>query len=217
MLRDARRTPIRFGGYAVSFRGGHPHVRIDRDDYLNLKSWMLDWALRSPMPALCRAFRRVPFEPYAPVRRQVLCIWRAVNRARKAAGMEPVPVECVRVRRNLVRPFEEQPDSSLLLPAQDEVAAASIAAESDDVEGHPKCAACDVDRVHIGDNGGRFRRAKQNGARGSEGERPEVDRPEKVPAGPPCDDRSPTGMAGLEGEQRLARDPIDPPLDLIEP
>ena len=33
----------------------------------------------------------LPFEPYAPVRRQLVNILRAVNRERQAAGFEPVP------------------------------------------------------------------------------------------------------------------------------
>jgi len=33
-IRDAREVPIKFGGYAISYRGGHPHVRIDQENYL---------------------------------------------------------------------------------------------------------------------------------------------------------------------------------------
>src|SRR3954471_5069430 len=40
-VRDARRTPIRFSGYAVSHRGGHVHVRIDRPVYLGLKAYLV--------------------------------------------------------------------------------------------------------------------------------------------------------------------------------
>lgn len=44
-------------------------------------------------------------EPYAPVRRQLLNLLRAVNRAWKQAGYEPVPVECLRLKRRIYRPF----------------------------------------------------------------------------------------------------------------
>src|SRR5262245_19846691 len=37
-VRDARRTPIRFRGYSVSHRGGHPHVRIEQGEYKRLKA-----------------------------------------------------------------------------------------------------------------------------------------------------------------------------------
>jgi hypothetical protein len=106
VFRDARRAPLRFAGYTISHRGGHSHVRIDRDEYLRLRAVLLDRATRAEIPELCRRFRTVPFEPYAPVRRQLLCIWRAVNRSRDAAGLERVPVECIRLRRRIVRPFE---------------------------------------------------------------------------------------------------------------
>jgi hypothetical protein len=54
------------------------------------------------------AFYQVPFEPYAPVRRQLLRIWRAVNLARRKAGYQPVPVEVLPLRRRIVRPFAER-------------------------------------------------------------------------------------------------------------
>lgn len=77
VLHDARRSPIRFAGYAISYRGGHAHVRIDREAYLDFKAEMLDKATRSTLPAVCASFRTAPFEPYAPVRRQLLAVWRA--------------------------------------------------------------------------------------------------------------------------------------------
>jgi len=105
-IRDARRTPIRFFGYAVSYRQGHPHVRIDREDYLALKDQLVNSATGRWAADLVVDFQRLPFEPYAPVRRQLLCIWRAVNDRRKSAGLEPVPVTAIRMRRRIVRPFE---------------------------------------------------------------------------------------------------------------
>lgn len=108
VLRDARRSPIRFAGYSVSYRGGHPHVRIDRDAYLELRAWLLDRAIREDVATLGRRLRFARFEPYAPVRRQLLSIWRAVNRARNAAGLEPLPVECIRMRRRIFKPFGDE-------------------------------------------------------------------------------------------------------------
>jgi hypothetical protein len=32
-IRDARRTPVRFAGYSISYRGGHASVRIDQPVY----------------------------------------------------------------------------------------------------------------------------------------------------------------------------------------
>lgn len=48
------------------------------------------------------------FEPYAPVRRQLLNLLRTVNRTRKRAGFEPLPVECLRLKRRIYRPFEDR-------------------------------------------------------------------------------------------------------------
>lgn len=105
-IRDARRVALRVGGYTISYRGGHPHVRIRHDDYLGIKSRLLDLALRRSAEDLAREFSRIPYEPYAPIRAQVFGILRAVNRARDRAGLEPVASSCVRVKRRSYRPFE---------------------------------------------------------------------------------------------------------------
>jgi hypothetical protein len=105
-IRDVRRVPVKVGGYAVSYRGGHPHVRIAQDEYTRLKSYLLDLSVRRSSETLSREFLRLPFEPYAPVRRQLLNLHRAVNRARKTAGYELLPMTCLRLRRKPCRPFE---------------------------------------------------------------------------------------------------------------
>lgn len=71
-----------------------------------MKAYLVELALRRPADALVAELGMLPFEPYAPVRRQLLNLHRAVNRARKTAGLSEVPVECLRLRRRLVRPFE---------------------------------------------------------------------------------------------------------------
>jgi hypothetical protein len=105
-VRDARRTPIRFRGYSVSYRGGHPHVRIEQDEYKRLKAYFLSLATHRSAERLAGELARLPFEPYAPVRRQLLAVLRAVNRDRGRAGFEPVPADCLRLRRRVCRPFE---------------------------------------------------------------------------------------------------------------
>jgi hypothetical protein len=105
-VRDARRTPIRFSGYAISHRGGHVHVRIDRPVYLGLRAYLLGIAAHRGESDLAAEVRGVlDFEPYAPVRSQCRAILRAVNRARGAAGLPGVPPTCLRTRRRVVRPF----------------------------------------------------------------------------------------------------------------
>lgn len=106
LIRDARRTPIRFQGYSISHRGGRVHVRIDQDRYLELKGYLTGIALRRTSEEMVAEIRRsVAFEPYAPVRSQMLCILRAINRLRAAAGLPEVPRTCLRFRRRVVKPF----------------------------------------------------------------------------------------------------------------
>jgi hypothetical protein len=117
-LRDIRRVPLRFGGYAISFRPGgrtragevdprwHAHVEIEREKYKELRDYFLHLAVHRSAANLALAFYDLPFEPYAPVRRQFLNILRAVNRARKLASYEPLPPEVLPLRRRVVRPFE---------------------------------------------------------------------------------------------------------------
>jgi hypothetical protein len=116
---DIRHFPLRVGGYSISYRRGgrtrsgqrdvkwHAHVEIERRRYLELKASLLDKATLRSAESLAMAFYRAPFEPYAPVRRQLLNIWRAVNQARRRANRSPVPVEALPLRRRIVRPFED--------------------------------------------------------------------------------------------------------------
>src|SRR5262249_1163094 len=105
-IRDVRRRPIRFAGYAIGFRGGHSHVRIEPEVYKQLKAYFVDLAVRRSVASLEKELAQIPFEPYAPVRRQLLCILRAVNGARKKAGFSPITKEVFRFKRRIYRPFE---------------------------------------------------------------------------------------------------------------
>ncbi|MBX9581500.1 MAG: hypothetical protein K2X87_14465 [Gemmataceae bacterium] len=107
LVRDVRKTPVRFSGYSISVRGGHAHVRIDQPVYLGLKAYLVGTAGKRSADQLAAEMREVlAFEPYAPVRSQCLGILRAVNRARTAAGLEELPRTCLRMYRRPVRPFE---------------------------------------------------------------------------------------------------------------
>lgn len=105
-VKDARKTPIRFAGYAVSFRGGHVHVRVEQRVYLERKSYLLGLATCRTAEEIQTEFQRAfPFEPYAPVRSQLLCVLRAINRNRTEAGLPAVTSDFLRFRRRIVRPF----------------------------------------------------------------------------------------------------------------
>jgi hypothetical protein len=107
-IRDFRETPLKFAGYAIAYRRGqgkwHPSVRIERERYLELQAHFLAVAPHWSPETLAAEFRRrADFEPYAPVRAQLFSILRGVNRARKAAGREPLPGTPFRTVRRVRR------------------------------------------------------------------------------------------------------------------
>jgi len=116
-LRDIRVRPLRYAGYAISYRRGgrtrfgapdpkwHSHVAIDRGPYLELRDKFVDLAARRRAEDLALAFYELPFERYAPVRRQLLLLLRRVNEVRKRAGFAPVTKDVLGLRRRVVRPF----------------------------------------------------------------------------------------------------------------
>ena len=111
-LRDIRRFPLHFQGYAVGCRKSrdgrhwHPSVRIARELHRELKARFSAMAVQRSVEDLCRELRSVDFEPYAPVRDQLFGLLRAVNHRRHAAGLEPVPSAALRFQRTPVKPFD---------------------------------------------------------------------------------------------------------------
>lgn len=105
-VRKVQNVPIKIGGYAIGHKAGHARVTIEREEYKRLKAFFVDLAVRRTAATLEAEFQRLPFEPYAPIRVQLLCILRAVNRARKVAGFEAVSKTCLRLNRRIYRPFE---------------------------------------------------------------------------------------------------------------
>ena len=122
-IRDARRVPIKFSGYSISVkRGGYRRklspespavsddklrvrVQIGREQYLDLKAYFVEIACCRNEEQLGSMLYNLPYEPYAPVRQQLLNIVRLVNAERKAAGKDPISLKVLRDRRNIVRPF----------------------------------------------------------------------------------------------------------------
>lgn len=105
-IRDCRRYPIKYAGYSLSYRGGHPHVRIEQGEYNRLKAHLLEVGVHRRTELVSEELGRLPFEPYAPVRRQLLNIARALNRLRKVRGFAPIRFTALRLRRRIVMPFE---------------------------------------------------------------------------------------------------------------
>ena len=122
-IRDARRISIKFEGYSISVaqggflrkpKGGGPavrdpkwrvRVRIGAEVYKGLKAYFEDIALHRSVNQLARELSDLPFEPYAPVRQQLLNLIRYINRRRQTASLEPVGFSALRYRRRIVRPF----------------------------------------------------------------------------------------------------------------
>ncbi len=104
-IRDVREVPIRFRGYSITYRSGHPHVRIEQRLFSDLKAFFCEIAIHRSKEWLERELGALRFEPYAPVRSQLFSILRAVNARRAAAQYEAVATSCLRVRRNPVAPF----------------------------------------------------------------------------------------------------------------
>lgn len=142
-LRDIRRKPLIYCGYSISYkRGGHvrraegqlaqsddrwhSRVQIARGDYRDWRAFFLEIAVQRTAEQIAAEFWKLPFEPYAPVRQQLLNVLRLLNRARRQAGLERISPRVLRYRRRIVRPFEP-----LAGPPIDE-AAQAMASEEDD-------------------------------------------------------------------------------------
>lgn len=106
-IRDIRRSPLQFHGYSISHRGGHVHVRIAEKEFRDHRAVLISEALTLDEDALAERLRSLPFEPYAPVRGQLMSILRAVNRIRHSAQLSGARSVTMRLRRRPVKPFEK--------------------------------------------------------------------------------------------------------------
>ena len=122
-IRDVRRIPIKVEGYSITVaRGGYlrklpeggpaprdtkwrVRVQIEAEVYKGLKAYFEDIAVHRTARQLAAELADLPFEPYAPVRRQLLNLLRYINCRRVAAHLQPVGYAALRYRRRIVRPF----------------------------------------------------------------------------------------------------------------
>ncbi|HRZ36931.1 MAG TPA: hypothetical protein P5534_11270 [Candidatus Paceibacterota bacterium] len=113
-VKDIREAPIHFHRYSIGYRPGwrsttwHPSVRIDAGLYAKLEARFEGLALHRAAEAISAEFRGLPFEPWAPVRRQLWRLLRLVNQRRKLAGLELVPISAVGLRRRPSQPFDRK-------------------------------------------------------------------------------------------------------------
>lgn len=111
-VRDVRRVPLKVFGYALTHKRGHVQVRIEREQFKELRAYFLGVAVHRQADWLESQLRSLPFEPYSHVRRQLQQVLRHVNRARRLRGFSPVPETAIRIHRRLVRPFGRASGSS---------------------------------------------------------------------------------------------------------
>ena len=109
-IKDVRESLVRFFGYSISYRKGrdgrlHSSVRIELRELRRMKAeYLAHWD--RPLSWWRWKFATFPFEPWAPVVRQVHVLRRAVNRKRKEKNMPEIPKDFVRYVRRSVKVFE---------------------------------------------------------------------------------------------------------------
>lgn len=124
-IRDIRKTPLKFRGYSLSVRKGgflrkeegeeqamadhrfRVRVMIAKLEYLNLNAYLLDLATHRSSETLEKVLWSLPFQPYAPIRKQLLRLLKSVNKLRAAKGYDKLSTDCIRYRRDIVKPFGE--------------------------------------------------------------------------------------------------------------
>lgn len=83
----------------------HVRVQIEDETYAALKAYFLNMAVHREGGRVAQEFLALNFQPYAPVRDQLRCILRAVNRARAIAGFDRIPLSVLPFTRRIVPAF----------------------------------------------------------------------------------------------------------------
>ncbi|MBA4105664.1 MAG: hypothetical protein C0485_07880 [Pirellula sp.] len=124
-VRDVRKHPIHFAGYSLTVRKGdylqageaglaqpdgrwRVRVQVAREQLRMIKPYLLDLCTKRSATWLAYQMWNLPFEPYAPVRKQLLSLLRMINTKRQSAGMERLSTHTLRLRRRIVKPFEDE-------------------------------------------------------------------------------------------------------------
>ncbi len=122
-LRDARKAPIMVGGYSLSAKQGgflkreachselvpdgkmRSRVQIARQEFRNLCGYFQERACHRSVESLAAELYQLPYEPYAPIRRQQLRLLMMINKRRQQAGFQKIPATVLRYKRRIVSPF----------------------------------------------------------------------------------------------------------------
>ncbi len=123
-LKDVRRFPIRIGDYSIYVKRGNylqkrsnddsptpdgkwrVRVLIAREPYRELCAYFVSIARHRRAEALAEELSKLPYVPYAPVRKQLLKLLRLIDTKRQEAGFSRIPPRCLRYRREIVKAFE---------------------------------------------------------------------------------------------------------------
>ncbi len=81
-------------------------VQIARKEFRDLCGDFLEKACHRSAESLAAELFRLPYEPYAPVRRQQLNLLRLINKKRQHAGFEKLSPSVLRYKRRIVLPFD---------------------------------------------------------------------------------------------------------------
>ena len=130
-IRDVRRVPLVVCGYSITIANGgnklnrdktpgvvgperdpkrRVRVQISKAAFRELKQELLSHAGNRSEEWYRMRFYHAGFEPYAPIRQQLLELLRQVNKRRGAHGASKISPDCIRYHRKPVKPFEwEEP------------------------------------------------------------------------------------------------------------
>jgi hypothetical protein len=138
-LKDVRRVPIRIGDYSLTVKRGNylkkgrteesptpdgrwrVRVLIAREPYRELCAYFLSIACHRRADTLAEELSSLPYEPYAPVRKQLLKLLRLINAKRQASGYPKIPTTCLRFKRGILRAFEPVVELQSWTPRNDHI------------------------------------------------------------------------------------------------
>ena len=81
-------------------------VQIARSTFRDMKAEFVELAGRRRADFLAERFFNIEYEPYAPIRQQLLKILFHVNQLRKKRGLNRISPKVIRFRRKVVKPFD---------------------------------------------------------------------------------------------------------------
>ncbi|MDZ4849963.1 MAG: hypothetical protein SGI77_11815 [Pirellulaceae bacterium] len=108
-IRDVRKAPIHIGDYTLAVKQGgflkkepeadapvadgkmRVRVQIAREKFQEYRGYFVEQACHRSSERLSKELYCLPFEPYAPVRRQLLTLLRLINERRQAAAFTKLP------------------------------------------------------------------------------------------------------------------------------